>query len=128
MSSRNAPPPEPSVTDLAKKVLTDARELVKVEVQLARAELVEELSAAKRAAIATLLAGAVFLTGVSTLVMALVLALGGTPATALIVAAALFCLAAPFGWYAYSAAPRAFLDRSRKHVKEDVAELKEHVA
>jgi uncharacterized membrane protein YqjE len=122
------PPPEPTTVDLAKQALGDARELVQLEVRLARAELMEELAGVKRAAVAGLLGFACVLLAFSALVMALVLALGGTAGAALAVAAGFLALGAGLGAFAYAALPRSILDRSRHHLKRDISELKEHAA
>ncbi|HYJ09982.1 MAG TPA: phage holin family protein [Polyangiaceae bacterium] len=122
------PPPEPSTVELAKQALGDARELVQLEVRLARAELLEELAGVKRAAIAGLLGFACVLLAFSALVIALVLALGGTAGVALAVAAGFLVLGAGLGAFAYASAPHSILDRSRSHVKRDISELKEHAA
>ena len=114
--------------DLAKQVLGDARQLVQLEVRLARAELLEELAKAKRAAIAGVIAFASVLLGLCALVVALVLAIGGTPVAALGVALGFLALGAGVGAFAYASAPHSILDRTRRHVKEDISELKEHVA
>lgn len=129
MSAVNTPaPPEPTTVELAKQALVDARQLVQLEVKLARAELIEEFAAAKRAAIAFALAFAFALLALSTLVVALVLAIGGTPVAALAVAAALAALGAGAGAFAYATMPHSILDRTRRHVKDDINQLKEHVA
>jgi len=129
MSSARTPvPPEPTTVDLAKQVLADARELVQLEVRLAKAELLEEMAEAKRAAIAAVFAFGFALLALSALVVALVLALGATPFAALAVAGGFVAVAAGLGIYAYSAAPHSLLGRTRQHVKDDISELKEHVA
>jgi uncharacterized membrane protein YqjE len=129
MSAAHLPPlPEPTTVDLAKQALGDARELVQLEVRLARAELLEELASVKRAAVAGLLGFAFVLLAFSALVMALVLALGGTAGAALAVAAGFLVLGAALGAFAYAALPRSILDRSRRHLKRDISELKEHAA
>jgi uncharacterized membrane protein YqjE len=122
------PPPEPTTVDLAKQALGDARELVQLEVRLARAELLEELASVKRAAVAGLLGFTFVLLAFSALVMALVLALGGTAGAALAVAAGFLVLGAGLGALAYAALPRSILDRSRRHLQRDISELKEHAA
>lgn len=129
MSAAQIPlPPEPTTADLAKQALGDARELVQLEVRLARAELLEELAGVKRAAIAGLIGFTFVMLAFSALVIALVLALGGTAGAALAVAAGFLVIGAALGVYAYTAAPHSILDRTRSHVKNDISELKEHVA
>lgn len=122
------PPPETlSTPDLVKQVLTEARDLVELEVRMAKAELREDLSEAKRAAIAGGLAVGIAMLVIAALLVAVIFALGGTVVAALIVAAALAALAAVSIAVAYATAPKSLLGKTREHLKTDASELKEHV-
>jgi uncharacterized membrane protein YqjE len=114
--------------DLVKRALAEARELVELEVRLAKAELREDLVEAKRAAVAGALAIGIALLVVDALLVAVILALGGTVAAALIVAAALAALVVVSAAVAYAAAPKTLLGKTREHLKTDATELKERVA
>lgn len=115
-------------SELLAQALSEARELVSLEVRLAKAELKEEIARTKRAAIAGAV-GTVFVTlALAALLVAVILALGGTAGTALIVAAVLAVLGAASMAIAYASAPKAVLGQTREQLKDDVEQLKEHVA
>jgi uncharacterized membrane protein YqjE len=112
--------------ELMKRVVQEARELVKLEVELAKAELKEHVARTKRAAVAGGLAVLCLFLCTSALVVALVLALGGTVEVALLVALGLVLVGGILGWAAYALVPKSLLDRTRAHAKNDVNEFKEH--
>jgi uncharacterized membrane protein YqjE len=116
----------PSV-EVAKQVLTDAKELIALEVELAKGEVKEELLQAKHAAIAAGAAVCALLLCLAMALLALVLALGGAAQHALIIAGVLLLLAAGSGAYAYSAFPKRPLGKTRNRLQGDAEQLKEHV-
>jgi len=61
------------------------------------------------------------------LLVAVILALGGTAVTALVVAAVLAVLAVASIAAAYALVPKTVLGQTREHLKGDVEQLKEHV-
>jgi uncharacterized membrane protein YqjE len=113
--------------ELVKEALAEARELVQLEVKLAKEEMRVEIKQAKKAGIAVGVSGVVALLGLSTLVVALVLALGGTALAALIVAIVLLAMAGGGAAFAYSRVPKDPLDSTRRRLEADVNQLKEHV-
>lgn len=115
-------------SELLAQTLSEARELVRLEVRLARAELKEEVARAKRAAIVGAIGATFVVLALSSLVVAAVLALGGTAVTALVVAAVLAGLGVASIAIAYAAVPKAVLGQTREQIKSDVEQLKEHVA
>jgi uncharacterized membrane protein YqjE len=117
-----------STPELAKRALIEARELVELEVRIAKEELREDLAEAVRAAIAAALAIGIAMLVLGALVVAVILALGGTVVAALMVAAALAVLAIVSMALAYASAPKSLLGKTRKHLKDDRTALKEHVA
>lgn len=124
-----APSHEHTTTpDLVKQVLSDARELISLEVKLAVDDAKGELLKTKRAAIAGGVAIALAVLFLEALLLALVLALGGTPVDAVIVAGVLLVATALCAWYAYSSVPKRPLERTRARLKDDVERVKEHVA
>ena len=127
----NSPPTvlasELSTVEVTKQVLADARELIALEVQLAREEVKEELRLAKQAAIAGAAAACVLLLSLCAAIVALILALGGEPAHALVVALTLLVVALAAGAYAYAAVPKQPMERTKNRLAEDAKRLKEHV-
>lgn len=117
-----------STPELVKRVLGDARELMALEIRLAVQDAQSEVMQLKQAAIVAGISAALILLGVGTLLLAVVLALGGTPIDALIVSAVLLLGAGIGAFYAYSAVPKTPLAKTRERLKNDVTHLKEHVA
>jgi membrane protein len=112
-----------STPSLLGEAVSETRELVRLELALARQELSEELVQIRRAATwgaAALVLGLVFL---ATLALALVLALGGTALVALGVAGALLAIAGGLGVVCWRALPKALLRRSRARLQEDFLRL-----
>jgi len=119
---------EASTTDLVREVLDETKELVRIQVELAKNEVQLEIRQAKKAAIGFGVASAAAILFLSALVVALVLALGGTPLAAVGVAVALLVIAGVVGYLAYAALPKKPLERTRDRVTNDVRELKVHIA
>lgn len=119
---------EVPVTDLVKTALADTRELVKLEVELARDEMKKEVKAAGHAAIGFGVGVALGLVGLSVLAVALVLALGGSALTALIVGLCFLAAAGVAGALGYSALPKKPMEETRARVQDDMQHLKENIA
>jgi uncharacterized membrane protein YqjE len=117
-----------STSELVTQAVREMRELVDLEIKLAKEEVRGELVQAKRAAVAGALALALGLWAVAVLLVALILALGGTALNALIVGAVLLLACAGGAAYAYTAVPRDLLHQSRNRLKDDINRLKEHAA
>jgi uncharacterized membrane protein YqjE len=117
-----------STVEIAKQALAEAKELIELEIQLAKVEARDELKKMKAAAIAGALAFTLLLLGLSAWVTALILALGLAPLYALAVGGGLVLLAGAAAAYAYSAIPKAPLDHTRERLKEDIQRLREHTA
>ena len=128
MAAFETPPKSVPTADLIKQTLAEARDLVELEVRLAKEELKADVVEAKRAAIAGALGLGILLLLLGALVVAVILALGGTVGAALIVSAGLALLAATSVAVAYAIAPKSLLGKTRRHLKQDATELKEHVA
>ncbi len=130
----NRPPPErlpleeASTADLVREALDEAKELVRLEVAIAKDEVKKEMKQAKAAAIAFGVALAAALVMLSLLAVAIVLAAGGTVVAALIVAAAFLVVAGAGAAAGYAAVPKKPLDHTLSNVKRDVTQLKEHIA
>jgi uncharacterized membrane protein YqjE len=117
----------PTTGELVKQVLVEARELVTLEVRIAKAELREELERTTRAAIAFGIAFGFVVLALAAFVVAVILAFGGTVVAALLVGAALSVLGAVAVGVAVASVPKSVLDRTRAQVKQDAAVLREHV-
>ena len=110
-----------------RQVLDETRELVRLEARLARDELRGDLAQLESAAI---FGGVALLLGVltlSTLLVALILALGAAASIAFIIAAALLLVACVFAGLAYQRLPKPPLARTRERLTSDVTQLKEHI-
>lgn len=117
-----------STVEIAKQALVEAKELIELEIQLAKAEARDELKKMKAAAIAGALAFTLVLLALGAWVTALILALGLSAVYALAVGGALLLLGGAAAAYAYSAIPKAPLDHTRERLKEDIQRLREHTA
>jgi uncharacterized membrane protein YqjE len=132
--SINLPPPErlsleeASTADLVREALDEAKELIRVEIEIARSEVEMELARAKRAAIGF---GVALVAGVLVLCMlavAVVLAFGGTVLAAIVVAGVMLVVAGAAAYTGYTLFPKKPLERTRDRLKSDVSQLKEHIA
>lgn len=124
----HAPPSaaEEPTPQLVRETLTDLGRLAKLEVSLARRELLAELGEVRRAAVAGVLALGLLEMGITFLVVGLLL-LSADPTRALLWAAALtglFAMAA--GLWARSHIPQAILAGTRKRLEDDLQALEGH--
>lgn len=132
--SMNQPPPErlpleqASTVDLVKEALDEAKELVRLEVAIAKDEVKQEVAQTKKAAIGFGVALAFALVVLSLLAVSIVLAVGGTALAALAVAGVFMVLGGIAGYLGYTMIPEKPLDKTINRVKRDVNQLKEHIA
>lgn len=117
-----------STADLVREAMDEARELVRLEVELAKEEVKEELAQVKRAAIVFGIAAGAAVITLSLLAVALVLALGGTALAAIAVAAGFLVVAGVAGYAGRGMLPRAPLEKTRNRLQTDMNQLKEHIA
>jgi len=123
-SSFNVAVPERSTPDLLRDAASEAKELVRLEFGLARQDLSTELAQVRRTAIFGAVALVLALVALATLAFSLVLALGGTALSALLVAGGLLVAAVGLGAAAYLQLPRSPLQRTRARLRDDVAHLR----
>lgn len=116
---------EASTADIVREALDDARELIRLEVEIAKQEVKTEIGRAKRAAVSFGVALVLALVGLSVLAVALVIALGGTVVAAIVVAAILLVLAGLAGVVGYALVPRPPLTAVRNRLTTEVHHLKE---
>ncbi len=119
---------EASTADLVREAMSEAKELVQLEVELAKEEVKEELWHVQRAAIGFGIAAGSSLLVLSLLALALVLALGGTALVALAVAGVFLVVAAVSGYAGYAMLPKAALGKTRSRLQNGMNQLKEHIA
>jgi uncharacterized membrane protein YqjE len=113
-------------TELMRQVLDETKELVRIETRLARDELSADLGQLKKAAVLGGVALLLALLSLSTLVTALVLALGGA-LVALVIAASMLLGASVAAAVAYQRLPKPPLARTRARLESDVKQLERHI-
>lgn len=121
-------PAEASTVELVEAAVKETRELVRLEVALAKLEAKQQLKSAIRAVIGFATAAVLGIVTLSLLAVAIVLAIGGNAASALLVAAIVLALGAIAGFVGYSMLPKHPFERTRAHLEDDLKQLKEHVA
>jgi hypothetical protein len=123
-----SPPPrsDESSAQLIREALEEVRVLARAEVDLAKEDVRDELRRVEGAAIGFGVAAGCALLFLVLLVVALVLALGGTAVVALLVAACLLVIAVIAGLIGYFVLPRKPLDKTRRRLGTDMRELREH--
>jgi uncharacterized membrane protein YqjE len=119
---------EASTADLVREAMDEAKELVRLEVALAKEEVKEELVQVQRAAISLGIAAGASVIVLCLLAVALVLALGGTALAALGVAGGFLVVAGVAGYLGYGMLPKNPLEKTRHRLENDVNQLKEHIA
>lgn len=119
---------EASTAELVKEAMDEAKELVRLEVALAKEEVRAELARLQHAAIWLGIATGAALVVLCLLAVALVLVLGGTALAALGVAGGLLVVAGITGYLGYGKLPRRPLEKTRDRLESDVNQLKEHIA
>lgn len=119
---------EASTADLLREMMDEGKELVRLEVELAKEEVKEDLKQVQHAAIVFGIAGAASIIVLCLLSVALVIALGGTAAAALAVAGGFVVVSGVAAWIGYGMWPRAPLEKTRHRLQNDINQLKEHIA
>jgi hypothetical protein len=119
----NDPLEDASTTDLVKEVFDDARQLVKLELALARRELQGELAQARTAAIALAVAVLASNVGIAMLLIAIALATAAPVAVSAIIGVFLLVGAAIAARVARSALPKTLLPGTVRRIADDVRGL-----
>lgn len=117
-----------STADLVSAALFEAKELVRLEVAMAKVEAKREIKAGIAAASMFAVAAVFVLTMLSVLAVTLVLFLGGEPLHGLIVAGGCLAVGLVAGVVGYGKLPTHPMQRTRDHLQLDVNHLKEHLA
>lgn len=113
------------LAELLREALGDARELVKLEVELATGEVQQHATEALRAAVAFGVAFAAGVVALALFAVALVLSLGGTVAIAAAVGGVFVVVAGGAAGYGYLALPKRPMEATRSRVRSDMNLIKE---
>ena len=125
------PSAEEPVADLIREALGETRELVRIEIALAREDMRNEVRSAKVSGIALGAAAALFVSAFTMFMVAIALATGtrGTGwIVALVIGGILLAAAAVLGFSGWRAMPWAPLTPTRDRLQASVEQLKERVA
>lgn len=116
------------VAELLRAALGDARELVKLEVELATVEARLQVSSALLAVVAFGVAALAAIVALALFAVSLVLALGATAPIAAAVGGGFVALAGAAALFGYRALPEGLLSSTRARVRSDVQLIKENLA
>lgn len=122
------PRPEASAAQLVREAIDETRQLVKLEVELAKDEVRQELAQAKRAAIMFGVAAVAALLAAAMMFVALALAIFPGPIPALVIGAVLIAIGGILAFVGYKKAPKKPLDQTRRRLETDAQVIKEGVA
>ena len=115
-----------STADLVKEAVEEAKQLVRIEAELAKEEVKKEAKQAEGAGIAFGAAAAFAIVCLSLLGVAIVIAAGGTPVAALITAGVCLLIAGGAAGIGYALVPKKPLEHSKERAETDLRQLKEH--
>ena len=117
-----------STAKLLETALKETRELVRLEVELAKVEAKKQVKGVVKAGIGFAVAALMGVIALALMVVALVLALGGTAGSTFGVALFMFVLGGGAGFFGYASLPKNPLEKTRHHIEDDFKQLREHVA
>jgi hypothetical protein len=121
-------PSQVSSAELLREAMDEARELIRLEVALAKDEVKREAVATKNAGIAFGIGGGVLLVGVTLLFVALALAIFPGPIPSLVLGLVLVAAAALACVAGMKLLPKRPLAETRRRIESDVERVKERVA
>ncbi len=119
---------EKSTADLVREAVDEAKQLVRIEVELAKDEARKEVKSIEGAAAAFGVGAAALIDCLALLGVAIVLAVGGTAVAALIVAACFFVLSGIGAGVGYALIPKKPLEKTRERAATNLRQLEEHTA
>ncbi len=114
-----------STADLVKQAVEEGRELLKLEVALAKREVESELTRLRSVAIAWAVAAWGLSVGSAMALYAVAVASGAEIAVAVAAAIALFAVAVVGGLMGYRTMPAKLLDRTRDRLGADLRDLRD---
>ena len=113
---------------LVREALDETRDLVRLEVALAREELKAELARAKAAGVALGAAGGLSIAAFTMFMATIALAFSMMWLAALLIGAILMLLAGAMGLAGWRALPRKPLGETKERLESDLKQLKERIA
>jgi hypothetical protein len=116
-----------SAVDLVRSALAETKNLVALEMALAKDEAKRELYAARRAAIAAAVAFSMLLVAASVLLVSLALAIAPGAFPALVIGVVALGVAAFSAWLATRFLPKKPLIDTRERLGSDLVIVKEHI-
>lgn len=122
------PQDDEPTAELFREAVDETRELVRLEVELAKEELREELGRAKLSAIAIGAGAGLALSGVTMFFVTIAMAFRMEWLAALIIGGILVVLAGVMALGGYKALPRRPLEQTKERIETDLKQLKERVA
>jgi hypothetical protein len=120
-------PNEPTV-QLIRDALDEGRELVRLEIALAREEVTTELRQARASAMVCGGAAVVAIASITMFMVSIALAFSAPWLAALVIGAILLCIAGALGFAAYKARPAKPMAQTKARIEADLAQLKERSA
>jgi hypothetical protein len=114
--------------ELVREALDETRELVRLEVALARQELTAELSRAKAGVASFAAAGVLGVCGLTLMLAAIPLAFRMAWLVALVLGAVLAVVACAIALGSWMGRPRKLLGETRERIQSDLKQLKERIA
>lgn len=114
--------------ELFREAVDETRELVRLEVELAKEELREEIGRAKIGAIALGAGGGLALSGVTMFFVTIAMAFTMEWLAALIIGGILVVMAGVLALGGYKALPKRPLEQTKERIETDLKQLKERVA
>ncbi len=122
------PEPNESTVQLIRDALDEGRELVRLEIALAREEVTTELRQARASAIVCGGAAVAAVASITMFMAAIALAFSVPWFAALVIGATLLCIAGALGFAAYKALPTKPMAQTKARIEADFARLKEKSA
>jgi uncharacterized membrane protein YqjE len=122
------PEREEGTGTLVREAIEETRDLVRLEVELARRELKEEIARAKVSAAALGAAAATAVAGVTMLLVALALAFHAAGLAALVIGLALVAIAGGLAFAGWKAMPKKPLHGTKERLESDYERLRERIA
>lgn len=121
------PPHQATTAELVREAMGDARQLIQLEVQLARDEVKRELVAARSGAIALGISAVLAILGLALLLVAIALAIFPGPVPALIIGLVLLAAAGVGASAGIKLLPKKPLEDTRRRLETSIEAVKDQV-
>jgi hypothetical protein len=113
--------------DLIREVINETRQLVQLEVALAREEVRMEMARARFGGMVLGTAAGAGISGLTLCLVAAVLTFSAPAVAALVVGASLVSIAILGGWVGWKKLPKRPMNETRSRLEADFKQLKEHI-